>query len=130
MATLDLLRTHGVRPANFVDVGKGATVEKVARGIELARNNAVRVVVVHVFCSLTSCDTIARGILHGCESLAPGFSLVVCLQGPRQEEGQAILRQASQEGRYPPIHLSSCLDDLVDQAQALTRQVQAEGEDG
>ncbi|MFN2131309.1 MAG: ADP-forming succinate--CoA ligase subunit beta [Anaerolineae bacterium] len=127
MATIDLLRAHGVRPANFVDVGKGATLEKVARGIELARNNSTQVIVVHVFCSLTSCDTIARGILRGCESLTPGFALVVCLQGPRQEEGQAMLQQASQEDRYPPICLSSCLDELVDQVQALMRQAQAEG---
>jgi succinyl-CoA synthetase beta subunit len=130
MATIDLLRAHGIRPANFVDVGKGATLDKVARGIELARNNSTQVIVVHVFCSLTACDTIARGILRGCESLAPGYALVVCLQGPRQEEGQAILQQASREDRYPPIRLPSRLDDLVDHVQALTQQAQAKGVGG
>ena len=127
MATTDLLRAHGVRPANFVDIGKGATEEKAARGIELARNNSVHLVVVHVFCSLTPCDVIARGILRGCEQLAPGFSLVVCLLGPHQEEGRAILCHAGQEGRRPPIHMAASLDELVDQVQALTREIEVEG---
>lgn len=130
MATVDLLRAHGVRPANFVDIGKGATEEKTARGIELARNNSVHIVVVHVFCSLTPCDIIARGILRGCERLASGFSLVVCLLGPRQEEGQALLRQAGQEGQCPPIHIADSLHELVDQVQALTRKGETEGVSG
>jgi succinyl-CoA synthetase beta subunit len=130
MATIDLLRAHGVRPANFVDIGKGATEEKAARGIELARNNSVHVVVVHVFCSLTPCDVIARGILRGCEQLAPGFVLAVCLLGPRQEEGQAMLRRAGQEGRCPPLHMAASLDELVDQVQALTQKIETEGAGG
>ncbi|HUT18852.1 MAG TPA: ADP-forming succinate--CoA ligase subunit beta [Anaerolineae bacterium] len=130
MATIDLLRTHGVRPANFVDIGKGATEEKAARGIELARNNSVHVVVVHVFCSLTPCDVIARGILRGCARLAPGFALTVCLLGPRQDEGQAMLHRAGQEGRCPPVYMAASLDELVDQVQALTRQVETGGAGG
>jgi succinyl-CoA synthetase beta subunit len=126
MATADLLREHGVRPANFVDIGKGASQEKTVRGIELARNNSVHIVVVHVFCSLTPCDVIARGILGGCERLAPGFSLVVCLLGPRQEEGQALLRRAGQEGRCPPIYMAASLHELVDQVQALAKEGELE----
>jgi hypothetical protein len=59
--------------------------------------------------------------------LAPGFSLVVCLLGPRQEEGQAILHRAGQEGQSPPIHMASSLDELVDQVQLLTRETAPEG---
>ena len=130
MATADLLRAHGVRPANFVDIGKGATEEKAARGIELARNNSVHLVVVHMFCSLTPCDVIARGILRGCERLAPGFALAVCLLGPCQEEGQSILGRAALEGACPPTHMAASLDELVDQVQALTREAEPEGVGG
>ncbi|MBN1641012.1 MAG: ADP-forming succinate--CoA ligase subunit beta [Anaerolineae bacterium] len=130
MATIDLLRARGVRPANFVDVGKDASSEKVARGIELARNNSVHVIVVHVFCSITTCDEVVRGIVEGCRQLEPGCSLVVRLRGPNEEEGNALLAEAAREGRCPPMQLAASLDEIADQVVAQVHAHRRGGQGG
>jgi succinyl-CoA synthetase beta subunit len=130
MATIDLLRSRGVRPANFVDVGRDASAEKVAWGIELARSNSVYVVVVHVFCSIASCDEVARGIVRGCEQLDPGFSLVVRLRGPNEREGQALLERAAREGRFPPMQTAASLEEVADRVVALMHARQQGGQEG
>ena len=114
MATIDVLRSRGVRPANFVDIGKGARAEKVVRGLALARNNSVKTVLVNVFCSITSCAEIARGIVAGCEALGSGVSLLVRLEGPDAEAGRSLLQEALESGRCPHMHLADSLSAAAD----------------
>lgn len=121
MATLDLLRSRGIRPANFVDVGKGATAEKVVRGLSLARNNSVEAVLVNVFSSLTPCDEIARGILTACAELSLDVALVVRLDGPNREEGWALLDAAPGAQQGPCIHRATSVGDAVDQTVVLVQ---------
>ncbi len=119
MATIDQLRSLGVRPANFVDVGKGATSEKVIQGLRLARNNSVSVVLINVFSSLTPGDEIARGIVAGCEDLGPGVTLVVRLDGPARDEGWALLERHATTHDHPCIQRAVSLGDAVRQVVAL-----------
>jgi succinyl-CoA synthetase beta subunit len=107
MATTDLLRSLGVRPANFCDVGKEAGVEAVIHGLRLARNNSVEAVLVNVFCSVTSCVEVARGIVRACQELDFDVPLVVRLEGVGREEGHAVLAAALQVG--PQTDLRSCI---------------------
>ncbi len=118
MVTIDQLRSLGVRPANFVDVGKGATAEKVVQGLLLARNNSIQVVLVNVFCSVTSCDEIARGIVDGCASLDRDVILVVRLDGPGHDVGWELLEPYVTGPRKP------CVVRAVSSREVVTRTVE------
>jgi succinyl-CoA synthetase beta subunit len=130
MATIDALRTRGVRPANFVDVGKGARADKVVRGLALARNNSVETVLVNVFCSITSCIEIAQGIVTGREALRPEVFLAVCLKGPDAEAGRSLLTDAAQSGQHPEICLADSLSQVVDLVVAHAQSSQPGGHGG
>ena len=91
MATIDRLRSLGVRPANFCDVGKEASVKEVVQGLRLARNNSVETVLINVFCSVTSCEEVARGIVEACQTLNLDVPLVVRLEGTGREQGHEVL---------------------------------------
>jgi succinyl-CoA synthetase beta subunit len=121
MATLDQLRLRGVRPANFVDIGKGADAGQVIRGLQLARNNSVEVILVNIFCSLTGCDVVARAIVAGCESLGTDLSVVIRLQGPNWEQGRSILASLSDYPSYPDVYAVDSTEDAVDQVVRLVQ---------
>jgi succinyl-CoA synthetase beta subunit len=125
MATIDLLRMRDVRPANFVDVGKGAGREKVFQGLRLARNNSVEAVVVNVFCSITRCDEVAQGILVACKELDFDVPVVVRLDGPNHQEGSAALTSASSARLCPHIRMAASLGDAVDQVVELVHKERA-----
>ena len=84
------------------------------RGLALARNNSVKTVLVNVFCSITSCAEIARGIVAGCEALGSGVSLLVRLEGPDAEAGRSLLQEALESGRCPHMHLADSLSAAAD----------------
>jgi succinyl-CoA synthetase beta subunit len=121
MATLDQLRLRGVRPANSVDIGKGADTEKVVRGLQLARNNSVEVVLVNVFCSIAGCDEMARAIVAGCEALGPGPSVVVRLQGVNWQKGHSILASIRSYPQYPDVTVASSTREAVDKVVSLVQ---------
>ncbi|MDQ7820304.1 MAG: ADP-forming succinate--CoA ligase subunit beta [Armatimonadota bacterium] len=109
MATLDMVAHFGGRPANFLDVGGGATTENMRQAIEIAlRKPGVRVLFINIFGGITRCDDIARGIV----SALPPVPLVVRLTGTNEEQGQQILQQAG-------IHAFVDPDDAARQAVAL-----------
>jgi len=95
MATMDIIHLHGGKPANFLDVGGGATVEKVTKAFELMlRNPRLKVVWVNIFGGIMRCDVIAQGIIQaiGCVHLT--LPLVVRLEGANKDEGRQILERS------------------------------------
>jgi succinyl-CoA synthetase beta subunit len=105
MSTLDVVayagEAHGVKPANFLDIGGGASAEVMANGLEVILGDpAVRSVFVNVFGGITACDAVANGIVHAFALLGErGDSithpLVVRLDGNNAEEGRRILTEAA-----------------------------------
>lgn len=91
MATIDLLMANDVRPANFVDIHRGANAEKVVQGIRFALNGSSQAILINCFCVLIPCDVIARGIATACKELALNVPMVVRLEGLDTEAGYALL---------------------------------------
>ena len=96
MATLDnLSRDGGSRPANFLDVGGGASEEKVASAVQIILSDPkVKRVLVNIFGGILRCDIVAGGIVQAYQSRDVALPLVVRMQGTNVEEGKAILRDS------------------------------------
>ena len=113
MSTLDVValagEEWGVKPANFLDIGGGASAEVMAKGLDvILGDDQVRSVFVNVFGGITACDQVARGIVGALEALGDAASkpLVVRLDGNKVEEGRAILREAA----HPLVHMEETMD--------------------
>ena len=95
MATLDLLNYFGGKPANFLDLGGGATVEAIVAALQIVRADPeTKVILVNVLGGITHCDDVARGIVKVTNEVKIKKSLVVRLVGTNQLEGQKILATA------------------------------------
>jgi succinyl-CoA synthetase beta subunit len=123
MSTLDVVayageKHGGVKPANFLDIGGGASAEVMANGLDIILNDpSVRSVFVNVFGGITACDAVANGIvgalkLLGDEATKP---LVVRLDGNNVEEGRRILNEAA----HPLVTLVDTMDGAADKAAEL-----------
>jgi succinyl-CoA synthetase beta subunit len=123
MSTLDVVayagaKHGGVKPANFLDIGGGASAEVMANGLEIILGDeAVRSVFVNVFGGITSCDAVANGIVAALGMLgsSAGKPLVVRLDGNNVEEGRRILTEAA----HPLVTLADTMDDGADKAAEL-----------
>lgn len=123
MSTLDVVayagENHGnVKPANFLDIGGGASAEVMAAGLDIILNDEqVKSVFVNVFGGITSCDAVANGIVKALEILGDKATkpLVVRLDGNNVDEGRAILREAA----HPLVHLAETMDSGADKAAEL-----------
>jgi len=123
MSTLDVVsyageRHGGVKPANFLDIGGGASAEVMANGLDVILGDAqVKSVFVNVFGGITACDAVANGIVQALEILGDSATkpLVVRLDGNKVEEGRAILRAANN----PLVTLADTMDDGADKAAEL-----------
>jgi succinyl-CoA synthetase beta subunit len=92
MATMDLIQLHGGRPANFLDVGGGATAERVAVAFEIIFSNPkVRAVLINIFGGIVRCDIIAQGVVQAVKSVGVKLPVVVRLEGTNAAEARAIL---------------------------------------
>lgn len=92
MATMDIIKLHGGEPANFLDVGGGASKEKVSTAFKLILNDPhVKAVLVNIFGGIMRCDIIAEGIVHAAKEMSLDIPLVVRLQGTNVDKGQQIL---------------------------------------
>jgi succinyl-CoA synthetase beta subunit len=108
MSTLDVVayagQEYGVEPANFLDIGGGASAEVMANGLEIILSDPqVKSVFVNVFGGITACDAVANGILQAFELLAArgeavGHPLVVRLDGNNADIGRQILDEANLPG--------------------------------
>jgi succinyl-CoA synthetase beta subunit len=95
MATMDLIRIFGARPANFLDVGGSSNPQKVLEALRiLTSNKNIKVILVNIFGGITRCDDIARGIVLARGELGIAVPLVVRLTGTNEEQGRALLSDA------------------------------------
>ncbi len=126
MSTLDVVsyageKHGGVKPANFLDIGGGASAEVMAAGLDVILGDPqVKSVFVNVFGGITACDAVANGIVKALEILGAAATkpLVVRLDGNKVEEGRAILRDAAN----PLVTLADSMDDGADKAAALANR--------
>ena len=121
-STLDVValagEEWGVKPANFLDIGGGASAEVMAKGLDvILGDDQVRSVFVNVFGGITACDQVARGIVGALEALGDTASkpLVVRLDGNKVEEGRAILAAAA----HPLVHMEETMDGAARRAAEL-----------
>jgi succinyl-CoA synthetase beta subunit len=92
MATMDIIKLYGAEPANFLDVGGGATAEKVAAAFKIITSDPnVKGILVNIFGGIMRCDVIAQGVVEAVQEVGLKVPLVVRLEGTRVDEGKAIL---------------------------------------
>ena len=95
MGTMDIIKIHGGNPANFLDVGGGATKEKVTEAFKLILSDEnVEAVLVNIFGGIVRCDLIAEGIIGAVNEVGVSVPVVVRLEGNRSAEGSALLLES------------------------------------
>jgi succinyl-CoA synthetase beta subunit len=95
MATMDLIQLHGGHPANFLDVGGGATAERVAVAFDIIFSNPkVRAVLINIFGGIVHCDIIAAGVIKAVEAVGVKLPVVVRLEGTNAGEARALLEKS------------------------------------
>jgi succinyl-CoA synthetase beta subunit len=116
MATMDIIKLYGGAPANFLDVGGGATRERVTTAFKLILSDAnVEGILVNIFGGIMRCDVIAEGVVAAAREIGLAVPLVVRLEGTNVELGKKILRDSNL-----PI-LSA--DNLADAAEKIVTAV-------
>ncbi|WP_265528476.1 ADP-forming succinate--CoA ligase subunit beta [Sphingomicrobium marinum] len=116
MATMDIIKLNGAFPANFLDVGGGASKEKVTAAFKIILSDpAVKGVLVNIFGGIMRCDTIAEGIVAAAKEVELDVPLVVRLEGTKVAEGKEVLANSG----LPII----AADDLGDAAKKIVAQV-------
>ncbi|HEX7710297.1 MAG TPA: ADP-forming succinate--CoA ligase subunit beta [Sphingomonadaceae bacterium] len=116
MATMDIIKLNGAFPANFLDVGGGASKEKVTAAFKIILSDpAVKGILVNIFGGIMRCDTIAEGIVAAAKEVSLDVPLVVRLEGTNVNEGKAILKNSG----LPIVPA----DDLGDAARKIVAEV-------
>jgi succinyl-CoA synthetase beta subunit/malate-CoA ligase subunit beta len=119
MATMDAITLHGGRPANFLDVGGGASPDKVANAFRIVlQDPSVRAILVNIFAGINRCDWIAEGIVRATKNLDVPVPIVVRLAGTRVDEGRAILNDSGLS-----LTIAEDLDDAAAKAVEAVRGV-------
>lgn len=114
MATMDAITLHGGRPANFLDIGGGATPKKVANAFHIVlQDPAVKTILINIFAGINRCDWIATGVIQAMRDQNIKLPIIVRLAGTNVVEGQAILNDSG----FPFI-IASNLDDAAAKAVA------------
>jgi len=110
MATMDIIKFYGGEPANFLDVGGGATEEQVTEAFKiLITDKKVKTILVNIFGGIMKCDIIAQGIINAAKTVKLSVPLVVRLEGTNVERGKQLLKESG-------VALIAA-DDLADAAQ-------------
>jgi succinyl-CoA synthetase beta subunit len=92
---MDLIKLHGGEPANFLDVGGGATPERVSEAFKLILSNpAVTAILVNIFGGIVRCDLIAEGIIQAVREVQVKVPVVVRLEGTNVEQGRSLLAES------------------------------------
>ena len=116
MATMDIIKLYGMTPANFLDVGGGATVDKVAAAFKIiTADPTVKGILVNIFGGIMKCDVIAEGVVAAVKQVGLKVPLVVRLEGTNVEQGKQIIRESG-------LNVLPA-DDLDDAAQKIVKAV-------
>ncbi len=92
MATMDIISQFGGKPANFLDIGGGASATKVAAALKIILSDSnVKVILINIFGGITRCDEVAKGLLTALADIKAVIPLVVRLVGTNAEEGRKLL---------------------------------------
>ena len=95
MATMDTIKLFGGAPANFLDVGGGATAEKVTEAFKIMlKNKNVQGILVNIFGGIMKCDTIAEGVIAACKAVNLSVPLVVRMKGTNEDLGKKLLNES------------------------------------
>ena len=95
MATMDTIKLYGAEPANFLDVGGGATPEKVTEAFKIMlKNPQVKAILVNIFGGIMKCDTIATGVITACKATNLNVPLVVRMKGTNEDLGKKMLAES------------------------------------
>jgi len=95
MATMDTIKLFGAEPANFLDVGGGATPEKVTEAFKIMlKNPKVKAILVNIFGGIMKCDTIAHGVITACKAVNLKVPLVVRMKGTNEDLGKKMLAES------------------------------------
>ena len=98
MATMDIIKLYGASPANFLDVGGGATAEQVTEAFKIMlKNENLKAILVNIFGGIMRCDVIAEGLVNAAKEVSLSVPLVVRLEGTNVDEGRAILAHSGIE---------------------------------
>jgi succinyl-CoA synthetase beta subunit len=117
MSTLDVVSQAGGKPANFLDVGGGASAESMATSLEVVLSDpAVRSVLVNIFGGITRGELVARGTLEALERVEATVPIVVRLDGTNAEEGRRILEQANHPKIVPAATMLAAAETAVELA--------------
>jgi succinyl-CoA synthetase beta subunit len=116
MATMDTIKLFGAEPANFLDVGGGATAQKVTEAFKLMlKNPAVKGILVNIFGGIMRCDTIAEGVIAAAKEVKLSVPLVVRMKGTNEDVGKQLLKASG----LPIISA----DNMADAAQKIVAAV-------
>ena len=119
MGTMDIIKLHGGQPANFLDVGGGATKERVSEAFKIILSDEqVKVVLVNIFGGIVRCDLIAKGVIDAVEEVGVSVPVIVRLEGTNAEQGRAILAQKACVQLIPADSLSDAAQRAVAAAEA------------
>jgi succinyl-CoA synthetase beta subunit len=95
MATMDIIKLAGAEPANFLDVGGGATVEMVKNGFKILMSDLeVKAVLINIFGGILRCDTLAKGVIEAVSEVRVNVPVVIRLEGTNVEEGRRLLNSS------------------------------------
>ncbi len=128
MATMDLIYIMGGKPANFLDVGGGASSEVVKKAIEtILMDKNVKVIFINIFGGITRCDEVARGIVKALSEMEIGVPIVIRLAGTNEEEGRKILEDFIRETGIK-LHIAKTMEEGAKMAVELARKMEEGGE--
>ncbi len=121
MATMDTIKLYGGEPANFLDVGGGATPEKVTEAFKIMlKNPKVKAILVNIFGGIMKCDTIATGVITACKATNLSVPLVVRMKGTNEQLGKQMLSESGL-----PIISADSMAEAAEKVMAAVNAVKA-----
>ncbi|MGH9542709.1 MAG: succinate--CoA ligase subunit beta, partial [Terriglobales bacterium] len=117
MATMDIIQYAGGRPANFLDVGGGASQEQVRHAFEiLLQDPNVKAVLINIFGGILRCDTLAAGVVEAARAVRLAVPLVIRMEGTNVEQGRKILADSGL-----PIAVAGSMQEAAEKVVAAAR---------
>lgn len=110
MATMDLIKLYGGKPANFLDIGGSSNPRKVIEAMKLLLSDKeVKVVLINIFGGITRCDDVARGLISAFNEIKTEIPIVIRLTGTNEKEGREMLKGT-------PFHSAETMGEAIKRA--------------